>query len=284
MNIKIPFKSYVKDLFKSRAKNVITSRKWESKYTPIKLDVVIPCLNRDIDLLEYCISGLRENLMHPIGTIFLVAPLSMEICEVAKRNYCTFVCEDELAMRPKDYRYIVQGVDRTGWIVQQLIKLNASIIVDTDSYWVCDADTVLVSPQSLISGSKYILNISDEFHFPYRYTIANLTGQKPWFPFSFVSHNMIFNKPYLVSLKSRIETYTRMEWSQAIWSNLDDTQQSSFSEYELYGNYVISSHLAAARFEYFHNLSLPRSAAQHHERDKSKYLGVYKAVSYHHYS
>ena len=39
------------------------------------MDIVIPCIEKDKKLLRLAIEGLRQNLKHPIGTIYLVVQI-----------------------------------------------------------------------------------------------------------------------------------------------------------------------------------------------------------------
>jgi tRNA G37 N-methylase TrmD len=53
---------------------------------------------------------------------------------------------------------------------------------------------------------------------------------------------MIFNRTILHELLSTIESINHTSWYNAIVDNCDYTQPSAFSEYEMYGNWVLKHH------------------------------------------
>ena len=72
---------------------------------------------------------------------------------------------------------------------------------------------------------------------------------------SFISHYMLFNKKYLQELKDFIEQQNKQTWIDAILKNVNYNEMSGFSEYETYGNYMLTFHKKEIIREYFHNLS-----------------------------
>ena len=82
------------------------------------IDVVIPCHEKDIPLLDMCISGIREN-GNNINRIFVVS-------KSAFTDQAEWFDETQF---PFSYASINERVyhsqpgERTGWIFQQLLKL-----------------------------------------------------------------------------------------------------------------------------------------------------------------
>lgn len=103
----------------------------------VKLDIVIPIIEKDLPTLPYVIKGIRSQLMHPLGTIYLIAPESLKIREAAEKYNATFILEDTVL--PK-FR---QNPPQAGWIKQQYLKLNADQFVQSDHYLVVDATLFL---------------------------------------------------------------------------------------------------------------------------------------------
>ena len=62
----------------------------------IKLDVLIPVVEKDLEVLPYAIDSARENIKHPIGEIIIVAPDSEKIKALCKIKGCQFVNEDSV--------------------------------------------------------------------------------------------------------------------------------------------------------------------------------------------
>src|SRR4051794_19507342 len=91
----------------------------------VPLDILIPAIPKDYPTLPSVINSVREHVRHPIGDIFLIAPDSPEIRLIAERYGCLFCNEsNQLPIKKSDINYTWQKIDRSGWIFQQLLKLN----------------------------------------------------------------------------------------------------------------------------------------------------------------
>ena len=217
----------------------------------IELDVIIPAVEKDLGTLPHAIEGVRRNLMHPIRKISVVAPDSSKIRELCHRLNVDFVCEQIVApLTREDIDYVVNGRDRSGWLLQQLIKLNADSVAATENFLILDADTVLIKPQRLKTDGRSVLMVSEEHHRPYYRTYERLFGHPPQSLLSFVCHYMIFNKQILMLLREAIQNRTQRPWARAIVESIDKNEASSFSEYETYGNFLceISSRKVVRRY------------------------------------
>lgn len=207
------------------------------------IDVVIPVIAKDMDILPLCLEGLRSNCNNRIGGIYLVAPALQEIMDFADANGLTFVDEGAvLGYGPRDIGFIDRsGNDRSGWIFQQLLKLSGN--VGTNRYYVTiDADHILMRPHTFLTErNECVFYMSKEYYFPYYLTQQALTGQFPYQWLSYISHKMVFDKEQLQALHRQIETShggqsPRESWDRVIVDTLKATPLSSFSEFELYGH------------------------------------------------
>ena len=125
---------------------------------------------------------------------------------------------------------------RSGWIFQQLIKLNCDKLIGEENILVLDSDTFIFSKQSFVlDNGLSIINFSDEYHFPYS-VFKKLINLKKRFYLSFVCHHMIINKEYIKEMKKCILHSTNNEWIDAIIDNIDLSEPSCFSEYSLREN------------------------------------------------
>ena len=101
----------------------------------IKLDVLIPAVEKDLEILPYVIDSVRENVKHPIGEVIIVAPDSEKIKALCKIRGCRFVNEDSvLPITKMDVKFIQNGIDRSGWLFQQFLKLSGDTICSQDYY------------------------------------------------------------------------------------------------------------------------------------------------------
>jgi glycosyltransferase involved in cell wall biosynthesis len=248
------------------------------------LDILICATKKDLSVLGCCIKGLYDNLKHPIGKIFIVAPSNLEL-DLLKALYPSIIHlnEDEiLPITRLDIDYVVNGQDRSGWLFQQLLKLSVDQISDSENVLIIDADTVLVSPQLYEFNGKNILLISDEFHKPYFDVYTKLTGELPSTLLSSVSHSLLINRKHLIELKKHIADLHLMEWWQAIISKTDKLNSSGFSEYELYGQWVLNKYPEYYSREYFFNKSIKRKYKMSQNVFR-KYIGSFRSVSLHSY-
>jgi Family of unknown function (DUF6492) len=249
------------------------------------IDVVIPCIPKDIAILPLVIDSTRLHVAHPISNFFVIGPNNDQIKEVCDRCGCIFLDEDNvLPIQRGNVNYVANGIDRSGWIFQQLIKLNIDVICDSKYCLVMDADTVFVKTQKFIHKKKITLNCSDEYHYPYFKTYLQLTGYQPGIPLSFISHHMMFDREKLAALKSHIKNKTGKEWYCAILDALDSQEVSSFSEYETYGNFVLRRFKKSVNLEYWFNVALTRKdAAENLKELEERFSKTCKSVSFHDY-
>lgn len=204
-----------------------------------KIDVIIPVIEKDLDILPLCISGVRENVTNRIKDIFVVGPAAVSICDFAKKNGLIFIEESAiLGYTPISLNLITKGgINRSGWLFQQLLKLSGKI--GTCKYFlVIDSDHILLKPHTfLTSNLKTVFYQSSEFHFQYYKMNKKLVRVFKIPLLSFVSHKMLFEKDELFRLTALIEQNDELmrTWDKVIFGTLDKEEASPFSEFEFYG-------------------------------------------------
>lgn len=201
------------------------------------IDIIIPVLEKDLKTLPLCIEGIKNNCVNPVKNIYLISPNNCLIECYAKKNNFKYIIENTvLGYTSKDINFILSnGVNRSGWIFQQLLKLSGKI--GTERFFVViDADHILLKPHLFITNSlKTIFYQSEEFHLQYYRTIQTLFGHFQYSKLSYVAHKMAFDKQELKSLHEYIEKQNGKSWDQAIIHCLNNNDQSPFSEFETYG-------------------------------------------------
>lgn len=228
----------------------------------VPLDIIIPAIEKDLATLPYVIEGLRKNLLHEISDIKIVSPAKPTLIEFCENNMCKFIDEDTvLPIKISDFKYIAGGLNRTGWLFQQLLKFAGKNISDKDYYLVIDADYIMSSPRAFIKNNRMIFDMSDEYHTPYHDTYIRLINEAPLSPISFVSHHMLFSQKILEELKEDIERINKKPWYEAIIEKSDRNNVSGFSEYETYGNYALARYFKDIKLEYWHNYDLLKEEA-----------------------
>ncbi|WP_134701220.1 DUF6492 family protein [Ammoniphilus sp. YIM 78166] len=204
----------------------------------VKIDVLIPAIDKDLTVLPQVIDGIRKNVLHPIGDIYIVSPNSPRIKEMCKQKDCHFVLEDTILPVNKNNLY------GAGWMLQQLLKLSCDKICSNDHFLIVDADTIFIAPHVFMYGEKTVFYCAD-FYWdckPIFDHFKRLTRLKPVAHRSLINHSMFFSRTYLSELKNWIESIHAKPWYQAIIDTIDNKAYVPFSEYETYGNFMLIKH------------------------------------------
>lgn len=236
------------------------------------IDIIIPLVEKDLDIFPLCLEGIRHNVLNLIKNIYIVAPDNARIKVFCHNNGLIFIDENTvLGYSVKDLDYITSsGMNRNGWLFQQYIKLSGNIGT-CDDFVTIDSDHILLSPHVFVTDdNRYVFYRSSEFHLGYYLINNRLLGKLKIPTLSFVAHKMVFNKKFLFDLKSKIKDYTGMEWDRAILAKLDRNDTSSFSEFEIYASSV-SKKLYVSML--WNQLQLKRSERMSYDELQKKYVG-----------
>lgn len=256
----------------------------EAVSSDIMLDVVFTVAEKDLNVLPYAIAGVKENLKHPIARIIVIAPDSEKIKTLCDGFDCRFVSEDSvMPITKKDINYTVKGLDRSGWLYQQFLKLSADSCCSQEYYLVIDADTILITPQVFEVKGKTILLHSDEHHQPYFDLYKKLFSMDSPSDLSFVSHQMLLRKKRVLELKMEIENRFNDVWFNVILNNINRSESSAFSEYETYGQWMLSNYENEIIREYWENNTITRQRLSELEAIKKELAGKYRSISFHSY-
>jgi len=249
----------------------------------VKIDVIIPVVEKDLDVFPYVIDGARENLKHPIGRIVVVAPESEIIKAMCADKGCEFVSEDSvLPITKEDIDYTVDGLDRAGWLFQQFLKWSGDSLSSQEYYLVLDADTVLIRPQVFEVNGKTVLLHSDEHHQPYFDVYKKLLGADAPSDLSFVSHHMLYRKARISQLKKEIENrHNGDTWYEVILRTIDKSESSAISEYETYGHWMLQNYGHEIVREYWFNIPVKRTRLGELDKLKKEASMRYRSISFH---
>jgi len=205
----------------------------------IKIDVLIPAIEKDLGTLPYVIDSIRKQVKHPVGKIMVVSPPSKRIQALCRRKSCIFINEKRvLPITKKDIHYQTKRTNRSGWLLQQLLKLAGGNLTRQRYYLVIDADTILIRPHVFLVNGKTVFYCRNWSRPEYFRTYKKLLGTKPTASRSFVAHYMLFDKSKLSRLKYKIEARNKTRWYWAIIKKTNKQSYAGFSEFETYGNFV----------------------------------------------
>jgi hypothetical protein len=223
-------------------------------YSCDPIDVVIPCVEKDLDTLNLCIRGIRENCAG-IRKIIVVSEKRLTYeAEWFNEDKYPFSKEDiSLYLMHKDEElaeYIrAERKSQLGWYFQQLLKFYAPFVIPgiSSNVLIVDADTIFLNPVRFIDEDFLgLYNPGTECHLPYFEHASRLIPHfKKLFPhYSGVSHHMLFQKPILEDLFHMVKKHRKREFWEAFCLCVDPNHVinmiSGASEYEIYFNFAFA--------------------------------------------
>lgn len=259
---------------------LLTPRVLEPSAIPI--DVVIPIIRKDLDILPLCLEGVRRQVCQHIQDIYVVAPDDGDIKAFCEREHLVFVDETTiLQLAPQELGLIAtrrdgSKIDRSGWLFQQLVKLSGNIGT-CDYYLTIDADHILLQPHVfLTSDGQTVCYMSDECNTAYYKNIRRLTKHHYGSLLSYVDHKMLFSKQELARLRAMItQKNGGKEWKSAILDAYDRGETSGFSEFELYGDFIRRKIKQPWR-----HLKLGYGSLADYEELAARYAGKYHCITF----
>lgn len=223
--------------------------KIQFKFAKNPIDVVIPCTAKDIETLELCIKGIRENCKG-IRRIIVVSKerLTKKAAWYNETKY-PFKIHDvamELFGTPEAaLQYMQTPGNRLGWIYQQLLKFYAPFVIPKISSNVLfvDSDTIFLNPVSFIGKNRAgLFNVGNEYHPPYfGHAKRLLTCLDKVFPEqSGICHHMLMQRAVLKNLFQDVKNQHKIPLWKAFLRCIDheDLFGSGASEFEIYFNYA----------------------------------------------
>ena len=223
-----------------------------------KIDILVPTISKDFETLKLLIESL-SFINHYINKIYIVSPTNDEIVQFCERNNIIHIDEIyAVGFSKKDINYVVNGVDRSGWLYQQLIKLSCDNITELKDVLVMDSDTIFVNKNCFFSENKYLFYASSEWHQPYFDTFKNIFGYAAPSRLSLTSHMMILNHDKLKEMKKELEKKHNKSWQAVYISTASSTENSCISDYDTYANWMIYNYPNEVKIYPFYNKSAGR--------------------------
>lgn len=213
--------------------------------------LIVPTIPKDIRYLIYNVDVLYEYL--PINSICVIG--SDEIKPMLPNDKgIEFIKETDIVDFGAVKKYIINRTGkeedgkRTGWYVQQFIKMGYSRLCNDDYYLLWDSDTVPVKPVKMFDGSVPFFDCKKEYHKDYFDTIGKLLpGLKKCQEGSFISEHMLINTTLMREMLDAIEENGDIEgksFEEKIINavSVEALPKSGFSEFETFGTYVATKY------------------------------------------
>lgn len=249
-------KNIVRDLWlkykhKKRVCAIAGHRPKEKDYfrEDVSVEVFIPALEKDLEVLPYVVLSLRKFLRHEISSISVVSPASETMRRACEEMNVQLVDEQDIApKRKQDIHYMHAGSNRAGWMYQQLLKFACVLGSRSKYVFICDADTVFVRDQGFIGDTGICFDVPIENHSPYKRAYEKITGLSAPGDFSITSHHIMVEKVKIESLVKLMEEHTKLPWWEALCSTIDEVQGACHSDYDTMGYFSLNNDLKNLRY------------------------------------
>lgn len=214
-------------------------------------ELIIMVSSKNIAILKKSIPYIVENInpqkIIGIGANFLE--------EDIKNSGIEFLDEDKVlpGLSFEIVKNIIEkngcDVSRTGWYFQQFLKYAYSFVSETCYYLSWDSDTIPLNKLDYFNNNTPCFIIKKEYHKAYFDTIDVLfkgSVRRVDSQISFIAENMMFNKYIVQEIISVIESNDRIDGERYFEKILNAVRKKDFfvgfSEFETYGNYVMTKH------------------------------------------
>ena len=206
------------------------------------IDFVIPCHQKDFPSLKLCVNGIKNISCR--NKIYIISDQDPKIegtIYISERKFDGFILKEDIKLIYSNKNPNL--IYRSKWIYQQFLKLLCVNVIEdlTDSFVVVDSDTIFLRDVHFDSH-LFFYSKAEEYHIPYLNPIKILLNTERTIGFSCINHHMIFNKEKIISMVNEIENRFNKEFSTIILEIIDYNEISSFSEWDLYANYMITNY------------------------------------------
>ena len=255
---------------------------FNTKYTlpisNIEIDVVIPIVEKDLEVVVYTIESIKKLVTHKIGKIYLVGPNQQKIKDFALVHQCEFVEEDKVLPFPEIKKY-------GNSIVKKFVKLNMDNVVQKDHYLVIDADTIFLRPAVFNKKNIYLINVQRDIVLSSKKIISKILNNKKVYVYDFASNHMLISKKVLNKMKEHIEKIHNDEWYSVVLKSFEKDQDNTrnFSELELYTTYLTEFTKEKIKFVSNANITIYQNFLESIDRIIPAYAGEYKTLNVHNY-
>lgn len=217
-----------------------------------KINLVVPTISKDFHKIY---NNLRFyiNFIDGIKNIIFIG--NKEISNLIKKekssiNFPIIFINEKLLIDTNKIRQLIKikneyAVKRSGWYIQQFLKMIYCRICHNKFYLIWDSDTIPLKKIKMFNkAGKPFFDVKTEYHKPYFITLKRIfpeLGKK--YKYSFISEHMIINTKLMKNMIKKIafnKNITGKTWYEKIINCIDnkDLPRSGFSEFETYGTFV----------------------------------------------
>jgi hypothetical protein len=253
------------------------------------LEILFVTAGKDAEILKFAIDGaIRSSGCHDVTSITVVCP--RKDLEIIRKNVertdfnIRYLAEDRIIPDALSQRILTVFGSRSGWVIQQIIKLEYVKNSKSLGVLVIDADTVLLHSRCWLDfEGTQVLMPTWERHKPYL-EFLKLHGYRiAEGSLSHISHHMLFQP---VLMKTMLSSYGIFELESlvSLVTQSHYSEHSPFSlDYEMYAQYLLHEHPSRVRYEKWSNFSVEEFSLSECGF-VSEYEGFFASVSVHSYN
>lgn len=216
-----------------------------------KYDVIVPMTADNLPVFRMNVELIKKNL-----ACRRILVIGAQVLEAPSRELgVEFILEDTMIegltlQNVKAYMVKRLGHEkRAGWYFQQFLKLAYAYVCKDEYYIVWDSDTLPLHQISHMIDGQPVFTKKEEMEPAYFATLNRLfNGEiKKCGDFSFICENMIMNVQIMREMLTKIMQQQQL-LGETFWEKILDAVSdeylpaSGFSEFETYGNYVMTCH------------------------------------------
>jgi len=216
--------------------------------------VIMVCSRKDLLSWKFCAKYIVQNIRSKAYEL-IVPDRDLELFYSASPSQITVLPEsDYIASDLLPLKRAIAGkqVSRTGWYLQQIIKLRAlERHAGEDRLLIWDADTAPFKELTFFSDTKRLVKYfaASKIHTPYFEANRRILGEFGDVRRSYIAQCFPIYGAWVRELINIISENTGNDWIEGIISQIDFSEGSGFSEYELLGCFLQQNHPEAMCFD-----------------------------------
>jgi hypothetical protein len=232
--------------------------------------LVVPIISRDFHKI-YNNLKFYINFIDGIKNIILIGNEEINKLIKEKKSSLSFpiiFINEKLLIDVNKIKQLIKiknkyAVRRSGWYIQQFLKMIYCKLCHNKFYLIWDSDTIPIKKVKMFNNvGKPIFDVKTEYHKPYFITLKKIfpeLGKK--YNYSFISEHMIINAKLMKNMIKRIAFNKNLignTWYEKIINCIDikDLPKSGFSEFETYGTFVNEYYKRIYDIRYWKSLRL----------------------------
>jgi hypothetical protein len=225
--------------------NTLSLETWECLEIP-DVELLIVSAPKDFTLLRDSIcSAIQSQKSINISKVNLVVPdntqdAALSACGIM--NLPLQIYPESKFIPLNEFNTLKEEFQsRTGWVIQQLIKLRFSASSESKALLVIDSDTCLLKSRVWLNESdEQILLVSEE-NSPEYHDFLKYVGLEPNTAYTFITHHMLYQPAQVREMLKATDMVSPGDQLSKILNYPGKRTNSPFSlDYELYGQWMLS--------------------------------------------